>query len=314
MKSPILGLHHVTATVTDPHEDVWFYTRILGLRLVKKTVNFDHAGVYHFYYGDQLGRPSTLMTTFPYGGQGVREGVKGVGQITVTSFSVPPGSLVRWAEHLDAYGIVYHTVPERFGEEALMIEDPSGLNLELREGEGDGRVPWVTDEIDAGMAIRGIHGVTLVVRRAAPSVDFLQSMLGFREVGSVRRRTRMAVADGGPGHLLEILESEFAPQAVNGLGTVHHVALAVPDAESQAGLRMRLVEAGFQVTDVRDRQYFQSIYFREPGGVLYEVATAGPGFLVDETEQALGCGLMLPPWVEGDRGSIEAALPLIDFS
>jgi len=313
MESNILRLHHVTATVTDPYEDVWFYTRILGLRLVKKTVNFDHAGVYHFYYGDRVGQPSTLMTTFPYGGQGVRTGIKGAGQITVTSFSVPPGSLNLWADHLDAHGVVFHPVPERFGEEALMIEDPSGLNLELREGEGDGRTPWITSEIDARMAIRGIHGVTLVVRRSAPSVAFLKQMLGFREVGSVRRRTRMAVGDGGPGHLLEILESEFAPEAMNGLGTVHHVALAVKDAEAQAHVRARLVEAGLQVTEVRDRQYFQSIYFREPGGILYEIATEGPGFLVDETEEELGHGLMLPPWVEGDREKIEAALPLVDI-
>jgi glyoxalase family protein len=311
MESRILRLHHVTATVTDPHEDVWFYTRILGLRLVKKTVNFDHSGVYHFYYGDRLGQPSTLMTTFPYGGQGVRMGVKGAGQVTVTSFSVPPGSLGRWADHLDAHGVRFHPVPSRFGEEALMIEDPSGLNLELREGAGDTRAPWVTSEIDAEMAIRGIHGVTLVVRTAASSVFFLATMLGFRSVGTVRRRTRMAVGPGGPGHLVEILESEFAPQAMNGLGTVHHVALAIPDAEAQADLRTRLVAAGFQVTEVRDRQYFQSIYFREPGGVLYEVATEGPGFTVDESEAELGRGLKLPPWVEGDRERIEAALPMI---
>jgi glyoxalase family protein len=311
MESHILRLHHVTATVTDPHEDVWFYTRILGLRLVKKTVNFDSSGVYHFYYGNRVGQPSTLMTTFPYGGHGVRMGVKGAGQITVTSFSVPPGSLGHWADHLDAHGIPFHSVPSRFGEEAFMIEDPSGLNLELREGVGDARPPWVTGEVDARMAIRGIHGVTLVVRRAAPSVAFLTEMLGFREVASVRRRTRLAVGAGGPGHLIEILESEFAPQAMNGLGTVHHVALATPDAEAQAGLRARLVAAGYSVTEVRDRQYFQSIYFREPGGVLYEVATEGPGFLVDEPEPELGRGLKLPPWVEGSREKIEAALPVI---
>lgn len=312
MDTHILRLHHVTATVTDPHEDVWFYTRILGLRLVKKTVNFDHAGVYHFYYGDRVGQPSTLMTTFPYGDQGVRVGVKGAGQVTVTSFSVPPGSLDRWADHLSAYGIAFHEVPERFGEQAVMIEDPSGLNIELREGHSDGRSPWVSPELDAGMAIRGIHGVTLVVRQAAPSISFLEGVLGFREVGEVRRRTRMAVGDGGAGHFVEVLESEFAPEALNGLGTVHHVALAISDAAAQAQLRARLVEAGVQVTEVRDRQYFQSIYFREPGGILYEVATEGPGFLVDETEAELGRGLKLPPWVEPERARIEAALPVLE--
>jgi glyoxalase family protein len=307
----ILSLHHVTATVSEAPRDVDFYTRILGLRLVKKTVNFDNHGVYHFYYGDEAGSPSTLMTTFPYAGQGVRKGTKGAGQVTVTSFSVPAGSLASWRERLKGEGIGAPEDSRRFGTGALMVEDPSGLNIELLEGPGDDRAPWVAEGIDPGAAIRGIHGVTLVVRSGERSVRFLEEVLGFRVMDRAGPRTRLGVGGEGPGSVIEVLESAHAPDAVNGLGTVHHVAMAVAGDEEQLAFREKLLGLGHQVTPVRDRQYFRSIYFREPGGILYEIATEGPGFLIDEDPETLGSSLRLPAWEEENRATIEAALPEI---
>ena len=312
MAPSISGLHHVTATVAEADPDVRFYTRVLGLRLVKKTVNFDNTGVYHLYYGDERGRPSTLMTTFPYAGKGLRAGTKGAGQITVTSFSVPPGSLEFWKRHLAARKVSFTEGAERFGEHSLMMEDPSGLNIELLEGAADPRTPWASAEIGSEVAIRGIHGVTFVVRRAGESIRFATEVLGLKVVEQTGRRTRLGVEDRRPGSYLELLESDHAPDAVNGLGTVHHVALAVAGDQEQLAFQERLRTMGYQVTDVRDRQYFRSIYFREPGGILYEIATEGPGFTLDEDLSELGAELKLPAWEEENRDAIEAALPPIN--
>ncbi len=311
MAPSIRSLHHVTATVAEPSPDVRFYTGVLGLRLVKRTVNFDNPGVYHLYYGDERGNPSTLMTTFPYAGKGVRVGTIGAGQITVTSFSVPVGSLEFWRDRLGAQDQAFTTGTERFGERSLMLEDPSGLNIELLEGTGDSRAPWISPGVEPEAAVRGVHGVTLVVRRASDSIRFATEVLGLEVAGRTGRRTRLAAANGGPGSYLEVLESEHAPDAVNGLGTVHHVAMAVKGDEEQLAFQERLRSGGYQVTDVRDRQYFRSIYFREPGGILYEIATEGPGFTLDEDLSELGTVLKLPPWEEENRDSIEAALPPI---
>jgi glyoxalase family protein len=314
MTPSIPSLHHLTATVAEAGPDVHFYTRVLGLRLVKKTVNFDNPGVYHFYYGDELGRPSTLMTTFPYAGKGVQVGTKGAGQITVTSFSVPAGSRDFWRDRFARVGLEYQEPEARFGEGAVMVEDPSGLNVELREGVGDDRTPWVPEGIDPAAAIRGLHGVTLLVRDRDRSVEFLTQVLGLEEVDRSGLRTRVVAAWGGPGSYLEVLESAQAPDAVNGVGTVHHVAMAVSGDAEQLAIRQELVRQGRQVTEVRDRQYFRSIYFREPGGVLYEIATQGPGFTIDEEVSELGADLKLPPWEEPNRGTIEAALPTLPAS
>lgn len=312
MAPSISGLHHVTATVAEADPDVRFYTRVLGLRLVKRTVNFDNTGVYHLYYGDERGSPSTLMTTFPYAGKGVRVGTKGAGQITVTSFSVPSGSLGFWKRHLEARDVPFTEGTERFGERSLMMEDPSGLNIELLEGTGDDRTPWASGGIEPEAAIRGIHGVTFVVRSARESIRFATEVLGLEMVEQSGRRTRLGGDDQRPGSYLEVLESDHAPDAVNGLGTVHHVALAVAGDQEQLAFQERLRTMGYQVTDVRDRQYFRSIYFREPGGILYEIATEGPGFTLDEDPSELGEELKLPAWEEENRDAIEAALPPIN--
>jgi glyoxalase family protein len=309
----IRGLHHVTATVADAQPDLDFYTRLLGLRLVKKTVNFDNHHVFHFYYGDEHGAPGTLMTTFPYQGKGVAVGRKGAGQITATSFSVPTGSLNGWRRRLAAHGVAITGEGTRFGEAFVVFDDPSGLAIELVATSQDPRTPWHLDDLDPAMAIRGIHSVTLMIRSPQRSLDLLTDILGWNPVGTADSRTRVAVSGGGPGKLLDILHAPESASAINGLGTVHHVAMAIGTAEAQLRVREELLRRGLQVTEVRDRQYFTSIYFREPGGVLYEIATLPPGFTVDEELTHLGQALKLPPWEEPYRAEIEAGLPPVSY-
>jgi glyoxalase family protein len=249
------------------------------------------------------------MTTFPYEGWGVREGVRGAGQITVTSFSVPESSIPFWHERLNAAGVGAAGTRTPFGEEALELDDPSGLHLRLVGTKGDAREPWTTSDIDASRAIRGLHTVSLLVREPEKSVAFLTDVLGLEEIGRADDHIRMGTGSGGTGRILDIVRAPAdTPSAVNGLGTVHHVAFAIADGEQQRALRDELVRLGVGVTDIRDRQYFTSIYFREPGGVLYEVATQGPGFAIDESADALGQALRLPPWEEPHRATIETNL------
>ncbi|HEY6225302.1 MAG TPA: ring-cleaving dioxygenase [Gemmatimonadales bacterium] len=311
MDSPITSLHHVTATVDEAQPDVDFYSRALGLRLVKKTVNFDNHYVYHFYYGNEQGTPSTIMTTFPYHGWDVPVGVKGAGQIRTTSFSVPRGALGFWRQRLEELGKAPRPGLSPFEEPVLTVADPSGLVLELVGTEGDGRTPWATAAVSAAEAIRGLHSVTLEIRDPARTIRFVQDLLGFRVVNEASGRTRLGVGTGSPGAVIEVLHAPDAPAAMNGLGTVHHVAFAISDAEEQLRIRAELVRAGVQVTEVRDRQYFRSIYFREPGGVLFEIATVPPGFTVDETLPCLGQDLKLPPWEEPHRATIATKLPAL---
>ena len=311
MAHRILGLHHVTATVDDAQADLDFCLELLGLRLVKKTVNFDNHNVYHFYYGNEHGEPGTIWTTFPYKGYGVRVGEKGAGQVVTTAFSVPAGSLEFWRNRLRVAGVPANDVEAHFGEPAIGFNDPSGLRFELIASSRDQRKPWELISDDA--AIRGIHGVHTIVRRAEPSVAFLVEVLGYQVVGTSGARTRLAANGDLPGHFIDIIEDNNAKTAVNGLGTVHHVAMAIGTSEEQLALRDDLAARGVGVTDVRDRSYFTSIYFREPGGVLYEVATMKPGFAIDEPVEALGRGLKLPPWEEQHRASIEANLVPIRY-
>ncbi|MEX2529277.1 MAG: VOC family protein [Gemmatimonadota bacterium] len=319
MSFGIIGLHHVTATVVDGKEDVPFYVGVLGLRLVKRTINFDDPSVWHLYYGDERGTPSTIMTTFPYGGKGVGPGVKGSGQITVTSFSVPVGSLGWWRRRLEGKGVGEVLEGSRFGAGVLRFRDPAGLGIELVEEADDPREPWTGgggDPVESEAALRGVHAVTLLMRDPEPSTRFLTEELGAQvvdeEESPAGHRIRIEIGEGGPGAYFEILHDPEAPRAVDGLGTVHHVAISVPGDGEQVQARRALVEAGHYVTEVRDRQYFRSIYFREPGGVLYEIATAGPGFGIDEDLASLGTELRLPTWEEPNRAAIEASLsPLI---
>ncbi len=305
----ILGLHHVTATVDAAQDDLDFYRDTLGLRLVKKTVNFDNHNVFHFYYGNEIGTPGTIWTTFPYGGWGVPVGLKGAGQIGVTSFSVPAGSLGAWIDRLRSRSIAVAEDDPRFGETSITFADPSGLLIELNANDRDDRQPWTGGGGDAAIAIRGLHSVAMVVRTAGPTVGFMQTVLGFQVSKEVDGRQRLTINGDLPGHAIDVIANPRAAAAKNGLGTVHHVAMAVAEADEQLHVRAQLVDLGYNVTPVMDRQYFQSIYFREPGGVLFEVATLKPGFLIDEDRAALGQALKLPPWEEPNRKSIEAGLP-----
>jgi glyoxalase family protein len=310
------GLHHVTATVNDAQEDYDFYTKLLGLRLVKKTVNFDNNFVYHFYYADKVGTPGTVFTTFPYKNHGVRQGEEGSGMIISTAFSVPPSSLDFWLNRLTSAGI--SVLPfRRFDQDVLWFRDPSGLQLELIADDSDTRTPFETDEIESSVGIRGIHHVTLWV--ALEDWDrlrqFLTTEMNMDEVAQEENRIRLKVNEGGAGSYLELLQAEpTTPRGKNGLGTVHHVAWKIETEEEQLALRHRLVEElQMQVTEVRDRKYFRSIYFRLPSGQLFEVATVGPGFDVDESVEELGTHLMLPEDKEHNRAIIEERLPEIQL-
>lgn len=313
MSFPILGLHHVTATVDDAQADLDFGIDALGLRLVKKTVNFDNRGVYHFYYGDERGTPGTIWTTFPYKTRGVLPGIKGAGQVTVTSFSVPAGSLEAWKTRLRGRGFTVTDASPRFGEESVIVTDPSGLVIELIANNRDTRAPWLAKDIDPKAAVRGIHSVTLTVADPAPTIAFMGEWFGFSVANEMDGRKRVTVNGEGPGKYVDILTSPDGSRAKNGVGTVHHVAMAIGDAADQLRLREDLIHRGVDVTPVIDRSYFQSIYFREPGGVLFEVATMAPGFATDESVTELGRGLKLPPWEESKRAEIEAALPPVHY-
>ena len=312
MAYPILGLHHVTATVDGAQADLDFFAGALGLRLLKKTVNFDNHHVYHFYYGDERGTPGTIWTTFPYRGHGVPVGTKGAGQIGVTSFSVPAAALEFWKTRFREAGTSVRGEKPRFGEESIMVEDPSGLAIELVATDRDVRDPWSQGGVPAQSAIRGLHSVSMLVRSPAQSLELMTELLGFQVVNESPGRFRVAVNGDEPGKTIDIVEDHAAPPAINGLGTVHHVALAIDGEHEQLLLREELVRRGYRVTQVLDRQYFRSIYFREPGGVLLEVATISPGFTVDEPLACLGQDLKLPPWEEPNRPVIEAGLPSVN--
>lgn len=311
MPPQILGLHHVTATVDEAQADLDFCLDVLGLRLVKKTVNFDNHNVYHFYYGTEVGAPGTIWTTFPYNGYGVRVGAKGAGQVVTTAFSVPVGTLEFWRDRLRHAGVVWSDLETHFHEPAIGFNDPSGLRFELVAGE-DAREPW-TGVVDRTSAIRGLHSVQMMVRRAQPSIEFLTQVLGYTVVGTSGNRTRVGAGGSGAGHVIDVIEDNDAKTAVNGLGTVHHVAMAIGTGDEQLKLRETLAATGVGVTEVRDRCYFTSIYFREPGGVLFEVATMQPGFMIDEPKESLGRGLKLPPWEEQYRASIEKNLVPVTY-
>jgi len=312
MPYPILGLHHVTATVDDAQADLDLYIRALGLRLVKKTVNFDNHGVYHFYYGDEVGTPGTIWTTFPYKGRNVRVGSRGAGQIAITSFSVPSKSLDEWKRRVEEHGFGVTDAPDRFDQSSILVSDPSGLQIELVGDDRDARAPWTGADVNEDMAIRGLHSVTMFVHDPEPTIDFMRNTLGFEVSRNEGACHRLTVNGDLPGRTIDVVEST-GPAGVNGLGTVHHVAMAIDNPDEQVRLREELLTRGLQVTPLMDRQYFRSIYFREPGGVLFEVATTAPGFAVDEPVAELGRALKLPPWEEPNRATIEAVLPAVSY-
>ncbi|GAA1941277.1 ring-cleaving dioxygenase [Amycolatopsis minnesotensis] len=306
------GLHHVTAIGGDPQRNADFYLKTLGLRLVKTTVNFDDPGTYHLYYGDQSGKPGTLMTFFPW--KDAPTGVQGTGQATTTSFSVPEASIGWWKRHLAAADITSSEVKNRDGEDVLTFRDPDGLTLGLvAHPQGDPRDPWDNGHVPAEHAIRGLHSVTLSVSKEDATAEMLTDGLGLTFANQEANRLRFTAGEGGPGALVDVLVTPDAPRGLVAAGTVHHVAWRAPDEATQAAWREELVDSGVNVTSILDRQYFRSIYFREPGGTLLEVATDEPGFAIDEPLLELGRALKLPPWLEPNREQIQRALPKLDL-
>ncbi|KFU81459.1 glyoxalase family protein [Amycolatopsis lurida] len=306
------GLHHVTAIGGDPQRNADFYTRALGLRLVKTTVNFDDPGTYHLYYGDESGKPGSLMTFFPW--RDAPKGRHGTGQATTTSFSVPESSLGWWKRHLAENRVESSQGRNADGEETLTFLDPDGLELALvAHPQGDPRDPWDTKLVPAEHAIRGLHSVTLSVSQEDATAGMLTDGLGLTFVHQDGNRLRFSAGAGGPGALVDVLVTPDAPRGLVAAGTVHHVAWRAPDEDTQAAWRDELIDDGVNVTSILDRQYFRSIYFREPGGTLLEVATDEPGFAIDEPLLELGRALKLPPWLEPKREDIEAMLPKLDL-
>ncbi len=305
------GIHHVTAIAGDPKRNVDFYTRVLGLRLVKKTVNFDDPSTYHLYYGDSVGTPGSILTFFPWAG--IRRGRPGNGQVYATAFSVAAGSLRFWEARLLTHGVT-PTQTARFGDEVLTFTDPDGLILELvATAESDTRAIWPHAEIPASHAIRGFHGVTIAVIDAARTQSLLTGTMGYRQTRAEAGRIRFAAAGaGGPGTYVDLLVDSSLPRGLQGAGTVHHLAFQTPDDAAQAHARTTLLEQGYHVSPVMDRNYFHSIYYREPEGVLFEIATNNPGFAVDEPVATLGESLKLPAQYESSRAQIEATLPKLN--
>ena len=307
MAPQITGIHHVTAIARDPQANLDFYTGVLGLRLVKKTVNFDDPGTYHFYYGNEEGRPGTILTFFPW--PLARLGTHGAGQATVTSFSVPEGSLGWWQLRLERFGVRSEPPRQRFDEEVLTLLDPDGLKVELVAHVNDDREPWLAGPIPPEQAIRGFDAVTLAEWNLDVTAGVLTGVMGLREAGEHGDRFRFEAGSGGPGTRVDLVVRPDAPRGHVAAGTVHHVAWRTPDDEQQKAWFETLVERGLHPSPILDRQYFHSVYFREPGGVLFEIATDPPGFTLDEAVDALGSSLRLPPWLEPERPHIESILP-----
>jgi len=302
------GIHHVTAVAGSARRTVDFYTGVLGLRLVKKTVNFDDPGAYHLYFGDREGTPGTILTFFVW--PGLPSGRSGAGKVLTVAWRAPEGSLGEWRRRLQRLGVP--AAPGRFGAEAISLQDPDGMELELvATADAAPRTPWPGSTVDPDMTLRGFHGIRMAVGSPGPSLRFLEQTMGMRVVGEETSGMRLASAAQPPGAASFVVLEERPGGSAGfvGTGSVHHVAWRTTDEESQLRWRRRLLEAGRPVTEVIDRIYFRSIYFREPGGVLFEIATDSPGFAADEPVEALGSSLKLPPWLESERPQIEAALP-----
>ena len=305
-----LGIHHVTAIAGDPQRNLDFYVGTLGLRLVKRTINFDDPTTYHFYFGDATGRPGSLLTFFPWAG--AYRGRPGAGEVGETAFAVPDGALDFWRERLTLQGVAFRDRPPRFGEESIALADPDGLRLVLIASPNAGSDGlWRDGAIPSAGAIRGIHSATIAVRNLEPTAELLTEALGFHSLGREGDRLRLEAGAGGPGALIDLLLDPAVAPALSGAGTVHHIAWRARDDLAQAELQRAVLGRGLVTTPVVDRQYFKSIYFREPGGTLFELATDGPGFLIDEPVEYLGAQLRMPARFEPHRAEIEAALPTV---
>ncbi len=304
MNTLIQGLHHVTAMSGAAQANLNFYTGLLGLRLVKKTVNFDAPDVYHLYYGNESGAPGTIMTFFPF--PGLARGRVGAGQTTLTSFSIPATAIGFWEGRFKSAGVSFER-RESADRIDLLFRDPDGMPLALVATSRDTRPGTAVGSVPEEQSIRGFWGVTLSVAKPEGTLDILTRSLDHQLLEEGDGRFVLGT-EPSPGAFIEVLAAPQLARGLGGSGTIHHIAFATPSDESQLGVQARLYNHGHMPTEVLDRQYFHSIYFREPGGVLFEVATVPPGFQFDEPLASLGQGLKLPPWAESKRTAIEAGL------
>lgn len=300
------GIHHITAVAGNPRQNHAFYAGVLGLRLVKKTVNFDDPTVYHLYYGNGSGSPGTILTFFPW--EHLQNGKPDRGQVVAVSFSVPAHSKSYWLNYLQEQDVTFEPPFQRFGREVIGLQDPDGLHLELVFEDSSDAIPgWSDGPVPAEHTIRGIYGATLAEKNYADTGRLLEEELGFTLTDQMGDRY-LYKSDADFGSAIEIID-QFGPQGKPGRGTVHHIAFRASDEEEQQQIRRRLYENGYYLTEVKDRSYFKSVYFHEPGGILFEIATDPPGFTKDESLEQLGTTLKLPDWLESQRHRIEAELP-----
>lgn len=308
MVNSILGLHHITAIAGDPQRNYDFYTKVLGLRMVKKTVNFDDPKTYHFYFGDGNGTPGSILTFFPW--PRVRQGVNGAGMATGIGYSVPAGSLEFWKSRFERFDVSHGEVSEKFGEQFLPFRDPDGLNLEMIVSKySDDRKSWVTEDVQEDVATKGFHNVTLTLNNIEATAAILTDIFGYKFSGQENNLHRFKTDVIETAAIVDLEEDPKAAAGLNAGGTNHHVAFRVKDEKTLMNYREKVLKKGLNITEKIDRDYFFSLYFREPGGVLFEIATDNPGFATDETVEELGSSLQLPDRYTSSREQIEKVLP-----
>jgi glyoxalase family protein len=312
MENKILGIHHITAIAGDAKRNFNFYTKVLGLRFIKRTVNFDDPQTYHFYFGDEHGNPGSILTFFPWG-SAVRQGRRGAGMATEIGYSVPEGSFDFWIKRFEANNVIYNKPAERFGEKYLTFLDPDGLKLELIiPATPDNRKAYETDEVKADAATKGFYNTTLTLNNIQATAKILTDIFGYKLTAQEGNRYRYTTDAIDTANVIDLVEIPTEQHGLGANGTVHHVAFRVKDDATQMALRQKIVDMGLQITPQIDRNYFHSLYFREPGGVLFEIATDNPGFTVDEPLEELGKNLKLPAQYESQRKAIEAHLVKLD--
>lgn len=306
----VRGLHHITAIAKSAQGNYDFYARVLGLRLVKKTVNFDDPGTYHFYYGNENGMPGTILTFFPW--EGIGSGSAGTGMATEIGYSVPAGSLDWWKQRFDHYKVKYDPPAEKFGETYLSFYDPDGLKLKLIiAANADNRKPWSVDEIKDESALKGFHSVVLTLKSIKQTAEILTDIFGYSLLGKEGDQSRFITDAADNANIVDLVEAPNDRVGYVAGGTNHHVAFRVQDDNVLMEFREKILSRGFNITPKIDRQYFFSLYFREPGGVLFELASDNPGFMIDEAVDELGSHLKLPSQYESVRSEIEKNLPLL---
>lgn len=313
MDNTILGIHHITAIAGDAKRNFDFYTKVLGLRFVKRTVNFDDPQTYHFYFGDEQGTPGTILTFFPWG-SAVRAGRRGAGMATEIGYSVPEGSLDFWQKRFEANNVTYNKPAVKFGKNYLTFLDPDGLKLELNEtsAEEDNRKQYLIDGIDESVANKGFYNTTLTLNSIKGTAMILTEVFGYKLIAQEGNRYRYATDAIATANIIDMVELPTEQRGIGAGGTIHHIAFRVKDDATQMAFHEKIQSLGLHITPQIDRNYFHSLYFREPGGVLFEIATDNPGFTVDEPLEELGTNLKLPAQYEPQREAIKKHLVALD--